>query len=526
MRPLAYLRCSAALVLMCAGSASAETLADAIAFAYRSNPTLQSSRYDLRAADETIVQARSELRPTAELDVTGSYTRTVDGRTTSAANFFSPEASGQNSNQAQLAVEQPIYTGGRATADRRVAEANIRTQREVLRGAEGDLLLGVITAYVGVRCYQATLVSWQDNVSALERLVKEIQARQVAGELTRTDIAQAQDQLQIAREEVVATEQQLESSRTDYAALVGRNAGDLAEEPPLPQLPHDADSAYDLAERQSPELEQARYTEVASREEVAVAKSAGRPTMALRGTATLSGEAVPYRLRDQDQGFVGSVVLSMPLSEGGRVASQVRQAQDEDDSNRLKIEAERRTIDRAVSDAWNQMVASQRTLALVEAQRMAATTQLDGMINEYRVGLRSTFDVLYAEQQLTQAEVALFGAQRDRYVAQATVLRETGLLEAEAIMTGVPLYDPASHLRQVENRNALPWDKVISAIDHVAMPGTRQKMLQQPATGQQKPAIANVGSSEPDTPNFSHTLPTTPIPGTVGRPVSAEGGLH
>jgi len=511
---------------MCARPAYAETLADAIAYAYRSNPTLQSSRYDLRAADETIVQAKAELRPTAEFDVTGSYSRTVEGRTTSASNPFSPEAFNQNSNQAQIAIDQPLYTGGKATADRRVAEADIRTQREILRGAEGDLLLGVITAYVDVRRYASTLVAWQDNVADLEKLVKEIQARQVAGELTRTDIAQAQDQLEIARQEVVATEEELESTRADYATLVGRNPGDLAAEPALPQLPQNADSAYDLAERQSPELEQARYTEVASRDEIASAASAGRPTISLRGTATLGGEAIPYRLRDQDQGFVGSVVLTVPLSEGGRVASQVRQAEDEDDSNRLKIEAARRDVAHAVSLAWNQMVAARRTQTLTEAQQRAADTQLDGMIHEYRVGLRSTFDVLYAEQQLTQAQVSLLGARRDYYIAEATLLRQTGLLEAEAIMTGVSLHDPAEHLRHIENRNALPWEHAVSAIDHIAMPGTRQHMLIQPAIGGETSQVAAPRQGSPADLEFSRTLPIAPIPGTIGRPVAVEGATR
>ena len=56
--------------------ASAETLAEAIALAYQTNPTLESSRYDLRAADEGLVQARAQMSPSADLNVTGTYART------------------------------------------------------------------------------------------------------------------------------------------------------------------------------------------------------------------------------------------------------------------------------------------------------------------------------------------------------------------------------------------------------------------------------------------------------------------
>lgn len=172
-----------AAAVLTSTSAQAETLPDAIALAYRSNPTLESSRYDVRAADEGVVQARSELRPSADLEVTGSYARTVEGRASSRSNFFTPEASAHNSNQAQIAVVQPLYTGGKASADRAAAEARVRLSREVLRGTEGDLLLGVITAYVDVRRYAAALEVWQGSVVELEKIIKEIEARQVAGEL-------------------------------------------------------------------------------------------------------------------------------------------------------------------------------------------------------------------------------------------------------------------------------------------------------------------------------------------------------
>lgn len=508
-----------ALALFASGSACAESLADAVALAYRSNPTLESGRYDVRAADEGVVQARSELRPSADLEVTGGDTRTVEGRASSRSNFFSPEASDRNSNQAQIAVTQPLYTGGKASADRAAAEARVRLSREGLRGAEGDLLLGVITAYVDVRRYAAALDVWQGSVIELEKIIKEIEARQVAGELTRTDIAQAESQLAIAREQVVATEEQLEAARADYAALVGRNPGLLAAEPPLPQLPPRVETAFELAERLSPELAQARNAELASRNDIVAARSAGRPTISLRGTATLSGQAVPYHLYDQDQGFAGSVVFSLPLSAGGRTASQIRQAEDHNSSDRFKIEAARRTLDRNVADAWNQMVSAEREAKLLEQQRHSAEIQLDGMINEYRVGLRSTFDVLYAQQSLRDAEVALLGARRDRYVSEATLLRQTGLLEARAIMTGVELYDPAEHLRRVEHRNAVPWESAVAALDTLGKPGAHQHVLEQSGVAPELPAVVPPVTVSPSPADLSRITPTTPIPGTVGRPV-------
>ncbi|WBO24456.1 TolC family outer membrane protein [Sphingomonas abietis] len=510
-----------ALALVLAAPVGAETLADAIALAYRTNPTLESGRYDLRATDEGLVQARSQLRPSAELDVTGTYARTVEGRTSQRANPSGPEAFDRNSNQAEVVLTQPIYTGGRATAARQSAIAAIRSGRETLRGAEGDLLLSVITAYVDVRRYAAALGVWHASVDDLEKLTREIDARKIAGEVTLTDVAQAQAQLSIARQQVVATEQALEAARTDYAALVGRDPGDLAEEPTLPNLPLRVEDAFELAERQNPELQRAVFTEQGSRANIVAAKAQGRPTLSLRGTAELSGKAVPYHLHDQDQGYTGAVVLSVPLTAGGLVASQIRQAEDRNGSDRFKIEAVRREVDRAVSYAWNQMVTAGQQADLQDEQRRFAETQLDGMINEYRVGLRSTFDVLYAQQQLRDAEVALLGSERDRYVSAATLLRQAGLLEARAIMTGVQLHDPAKHLRDVEHRNAVPWDRLLAALDKAVAPRARQRTLQQPGISGETPVIV-AASTRPAQPSLSRSLPHVPIAGTVGRSVPVD----
>lgn len=506
-----------AVLVSCSPQTRAETLADAIALAYRSNPAIESGRYDLRSADEGLVQARSQLRPTGELDITGSYGRTVQGRISQHANPFGPDASDYNTNEAQVVLTQPLYTGGRATAARQSAVASIYTAREVLRGTEGDLLLGVITAYIDIRRYKSALGVWQASVDELSRIIKEIQARQTAGELTRTDVAQSLAQLSLARQQVVATEQALEGARADYAALVGREPGNLAVEPTLPGVPKRPEEAYELAERQNPELARAVFTEETSRADIVAAKAEGRPTLSLRGTAGLNGEAVPYHLRDQDQSFVGAVVLTVPLTAGGRIASEIREARDRNGSDRFTIEQTRRSVDRAVSLAWNQMVTADQEASLQTEQRGFAETQLDGMIKEYRVGLRSTFDILYAQQQLRDAEVAVLGSERDRYIAQATLLRQIGLLEARAIMTSVQLYDPAEHLRNIEDKNAVPWDALFTFLDKTGSPGAKQRVLRQPGISGERPEIAGVAPA-PTSRTLSRSFPVAPTAGIARRP--------
>lgn len=508
---------ASALALATVAPAHGQTLAEAIAQAYRTNPTIEGSRYDLDATDEGLPQARSQLRPSAELDVTGSFDRTIEGRASRRSNPFGPEAFNRNTVRPELTISQPLYTGGRATAARNSAIAAIRSGREQLRGAEGDLLLAVITAYVDVRRCQQSLQIWQASTDELTKITQEIQDRYDVGDLTLTDVSQARAQLAIAKQQIVAAEQALEAARTDYATLVGRDPGGLAEEPALPNLPPRVEDAFALAERQNPELGRAVFTEEQSRADIAGAKAQGNPTITLRGSAALNGEAVPYDLRNQDQTYSGSVVLSVPLSAGGLVASRVREAQARNSSARVRIEATRREVDRAVANAWNQMVTAGRVASLQEEQLRFAETQLDGMVNEYRIGDRSTFDVLYAQQQLRDAQVSLLASNRDRYVAQATLLRETGMLEVRAIMSGVQLHDPSKNLRRVENRNAVPWEELLAGLDKIRAPSARRRGHRPLQSSSDRPAIAPARKGTA-APSLSRSLPETLVVGVPATP--------
>jgi outer membrane protein len=506
----------ATALVVAVAPATAETLADALARAYRTNPTLGSSRYDVRQADEGVAQARAELRPTLDFQAYAAVDHRVESRLSRRNNPFSSPVTTTNSDTMQLSLAQPLFTGGRATADRRSAEAQVGVARQALRGAEGDLLLAVINAYVNVRETAASLDVRRGSVSELDKIQREVEARRVAGELTLTDVAQAQAQFESAREQVIVSEEQLEAARADYAALTGREPDLLAEEPALPRLPRNVDAAFAHAEQHSPELARALFAERASQADITSARAAGAPTLSFRETGTLSGAVSPYRFADQDRELSGSLVLSVPLSAGGRIASQVRQAEDRNGQARLQIEVARRRMVQDVRNAWNAAVTADRAAEVIEARSRSATVQLDGMLQEYRVGLRSTFDVLYAQQSVRDAQISLLGAVRDRYVAEATLLRRVGDLEVDTIMTAVPVHDPVPHAREAETRNLVPWEGALASIDAALAPHTSIRPIQQPAPAVD-PAV-RFASPMPTSRPLARTSPATPILGAAGIP--------
>lgn len=472
-----------------------DDLASAIAEAYASNPALAARRYDLRATDDALGLALSRTRATAQVQVSAGYDYTDPGAITQAGRpladrLNSPDIE-RNDGTTQLAIDQPLWTGGRAYAETQAARAEIAAGREALRGAEGDLLVDLIAVYADVRRDGQALGIRQRNVNVLKATLDEVIARRDAGELTRTDIAQAETQLKAAEVQLTAAQAQLEVSRSTFTTLVGRPPGRLAPEPPLPLMPASIDDAFDIAARASPDLAAAIATERASRARITSARAEANPTIGLRGTAGTNGPISPFDRRDQDVTLGARATLTIPLMNGGRVQALIAEAKNRNTSDFLRIEATRRQVVDGVLGAWNGWAAALRNIEVQEVQLQAARIYYEGTFEEYREGLRSTFDALFAQNQLRETEVALIASKRDAYVAQAALLRRIGQLDVERLLTGTNLYDPSAYTRRVERRGALPWDPAFRALDAFDHPSSRPQSIERIAPAPITPRIAS-----------------------------------
>lgn len=514
--PLSFVAC-----LLATGAARAESLAEALALAYESNPKLQMQRAQLRAQDESYVQARAALGPSVQLQVSATYDQTKLSKSAQRTQRLTlpnpPDEIERNSASANITVSQTLYSGGRISAQVFEAEAAIWAGREALRATEGNVLLSVIQTYAAVRRDQAQLDIRGKNLEMLQAQLKETQARLRAGEVTRTDVAQAEAQLAAERALYAAAQGQLLLSRTAYFEVVGRNPGTLEPEPPLPGLPATVDEAFDIAEHASPDLNQARRSEQQSRARVVEARAEAGATVSLRGQYGHTGPALPYDRRNMDREVVAEAVVSKPLFSSGIIQSGVRQSLQLNTSDRVRMEAIRREVIRAVADAWNQILTARAAGEAQEAQRKAAELAFRGMRVEYRAGERSTLDVLVAEQTLRDAELALIAARHDQYVATAALLRQLGRLEARALIPAIPTYSPADNFRKVEQAGAVPWIGMVDALDRLGKPPAAQTAIMAPAVPAKLPEIAPTKNGGPNSATSATSLPITPEPGAIAR---------
>lgn len=478
------------VVALVAGSASAETLADAIALAYQTNPTLQAQRATLRQLDESWVQARAGYRPTLTASAQGNYEETrVNGKTTLAdtngdgkLEVVSAAVNEANSATGSVTFSQPIWTGGRVGAAVSAAEADILAGRENLRRAEASVLGAVIQAYVDVRRDQEALHIRENNVAVLTRQLDESKARFDVGEITRTDVAQSEARLAAAQSLLQSAQAQLSISRAAYAAVVGQNPGDLAPEPSLAALlPGDVDAAFDVAEMNNPQIRAAEYTEQASRARLAAVRAERMPTVSVQARMAWVGTAQPFDTDRMYRDVTGAATVSVPLFNGGLTTSRIRAAIERNNADRLSVEVAKRNALQGITNAWSNLLATRANINSTDVQVKAARIAAEGTRQEQQVGLRTTIDVLNAEQELRSAELSQVSARHDEYIAAATVLSQMGRLEAAYLVPNLPRYDPKANFGKLRiTWGWTPWEEPLALVDGALTPKPKELPRDQP----------------------------------------------
>jgi len=443
-----------------ASAASAETLAEAIALAYDTNPTLLSQRTALKIADEAYYRAARNLGPDVSAEIVISGDRGVD-RIGNLPRAYSSNSAGR----ASLAAVQPIYAGGRLSAGLKSQENTLLAQREALRQVEHAVVQSVVEAYVGVRRAEQSLAIALENVSVLVRQREEAQARFEVGASTRTDVAQAESRLAASRTAATTAQSTLDNARAQYRTIVGRSPEMLAPEPSLAALlPASREAAFETAQQSNPLLRAAYLNERSSAADIAVARSARRPQISIG----LSADYYPDGFRNQIEtsGVTGSARLSVPLYTGLTTSSSIRSAEQANRVDRIGIEGRLRALQQDISQSWNSLIAARANIVSSEEGVRAASLAAEGTREEQQVGLRTTLDLLNAEQELRSAEQTLVNARFSEYVAATSLLAAMGKLDAANLSPDIEPYDPREYFNDV-NGFVLPWEPVIRMIDSI-----------------------------------------------------------
>ncbi|WP_298952077.1 TolC family outer membrane protein [uncultured Methylobacterium sp.] len=437
---------AAATLVMAVQGVSAETLESALARAYGGNPQLNASRAGLRATDESVAQAKAGYRPT----VSGTANIGVSHLAGRSGVLLGDGEQTLIPGQAGLTVNQTLFNGFRTDSQTRAAESQVLGQREALRNTEMLTLFGAAQAYMNVLADTATLELNRNNVEVLEEQLRQTRDRFNVGEVTRTDVAQAEARLAGARAQVSVAEANLRTSIATYRQIIGVEPRQLAPGRPLDRyVPTALGTAIDAGLREHPQILSALHAVDVAEAQVKVAESALYPQVSVSGTAA--------QLFDQQiantRFFQGSIIgqVTVPIYQGGAEYSQIRQAKEQVGQARIQAEFVRDQVRAAIVTAWGALEAAKARVIASQAQVQANEVALNGVREEARVGQRTTLDVLNAQQELLNARVNLIAAQRDRVVGSYQVVQSIGRLTTRFIAIPVAQYSAKQHYDQVKD---------------------------------------------------------------------------
>lgn len=431
----AFLSAVAVSVLGLTGTvASAETLADALAAAYKNSKLLDQNEALLRAADEDVAQAVARLRPVVNFVAEANATD------------FDPDTATNDefTTTLTLAMQWTLLDFGRNRLGIEIAKESVLATREALKDLEAQVLLSAVSAFVDVRL-QAEIVSLrQSNVRLITQELQAAQDRFDVGEVTRTDVAIAEARLAAARSGLAAAEGDFKVARERYKAVVGDYPGNLAGLPPLPKTARSVDEARMIALRGHPDILQAQRQVTVARLGVEATKAAMRPTVTVEGGIS---ESLDTSVRRDSL----SLSFNQTLYSGGALHSAHRAALAQKEAAEAALLQTTITVGENVGNAWTALEVASASIQAGTLQVQAAQTAFDGVREEATLGARTTLDVLNAEQELLDARATKLQAEAQRYIGVYSLLSSMGLLSVDHLNLGVPTYDPALYYNAVKN---------------------------------------------------------------------------
>ena len=447
-----------AVLALAAPAAKAETLADALIAAYRNSNLLEQNRAVLRAADEDVAIAVSDLRPVIAFAGQAGYAR---------AEFLAPSgARGVNeglSGTLTLTADLTVFDFGRNKLAVDVAKESVLATREALIGVEQGVLLAAVQAYVDVRLSQEIVALRESNFRLITQELRASQDRFEVGEITRTDVSIAEARLAASRASLAAAQGDLMVARESFKAATGAYPGRLAGLPAAPKTARSLEDAQTVAQNSHPAIHEAQHQVTIAELNVARSKAGMKPNVTARASLSVDGDGL-------DTEVLG-LVLNQTLYVGGKLSALYRKSLAGRDASRSGLHQTSVQVAQNVGNAWSNLVVSAASIEASSRQITASQTAFDGVREEAALGARTTLDVLDAEQELLDARAARLQAEAGRYVGVYVLLSAMGLLTVDHLQLGIPTYDAAAYYNAVKTAPATSaqgrkLDKILGKIAH------------------------------------------------------------
>jgi len=404
-----------------AAAALAPAHAEDILQVYRdsltSDPVYQSARAQYEASIEALPQARSGYLPV----LTGAASAFRND-----VQFENVQSLAYNTTTYAVTLSQPVFRLQNWIAIGEAKQQVVQAQA-ALASAGSDLILRVSQAYFDVLLAQDNVALSESQMAAISEQLAQAKRNFEVGTATIVDTLEAQARYDQASAQEIADKNNLEVKRRALQQLLGKLPEHLSPlKDPLvlaPPQPNDIEAWVRTAQDASFTVVSAKAADEIAREEVNRQKAGHLPTLDLTGSyskgynPTISNAAIvgPRTINSA----IG-LTLSIPFYEGGLIQSRVRQALANRDKADQDLENTVRTVAQSVRQNYLNVTSGIAQVQALERALTSTQSQLDSTILGRDVGVRTSVDVLNAQQQVYQTRRDL---QQARYNYVLNTLR-------------------------------------------------------------------------------------------------------
>lgn len=431
-------------------SAKPQTLLDIYHQALANDPALASALNTNRAAQEIIEQGKALYRPTINFSASANNSRT-DIR------FIDRDIPGGRANfdtyRAGFEARQPIYRKQNLVqmdqAQTQVNQAdkqyNLTQQALILRSTE---------AYFQVLIAQDQITLIQAQKAAILSQLEQAKATFEVGTATITDVNEAQARFDLTVAQEVAAINELQIAKRAVQAITGEIPETLANiraDINVVPLQQSMEDWQEIARQNNLNIQIQQETLALAEQEIKRANAGHLPTLDLVASysdSLVNGSPTPFNAGNQLKIATIGLQLDIPLYQGGAISSQVRQAVYNKQRAQDDLELARRQTDLEAQRSFLNLNTSIAQVKALDQALISSQSQLDSTELGYEVGVRTSVDVLNAQQQLFSAKRDLLQARYNylvniiRLKSSAGLVAETDLAEINqqliAQHTGVP----------------------------------------------------------------------------------------
>ena len=441
--------------LLFSGALRAETLDEALTYTYVANPEILAQRAYLRSVEEKITQSNSGYKPVVKGEASYGY----EYERTKTSPLFSENES--KPVMFGVSAVQPIFSGFATSASVKAAKALYEAESANLRATEQNTLVNAVVAYTDVIRALAVLKLNQNNETVLQRQLEYTRDRFRVGELTKTDVAQAEARHAGAVAAKISAEGDLKISYAAYRKVIGKLPDKIYEpEVPAAKLPQTLEDAIDIALKNNPAVLAAEKQAQSAQNMIEAAQAGHYPSLELRaaytnlragahGTANIAGVNVETgRLHDEDTTV--KLVLDVPFYSAGNTSSKVRETKHTAGQARININAVKKAVTRTTTQSWENYQSVLASLTSLEEQVRASALALEGVRYEEQAGERTILDILNAEQELLDARVSVVTAKKNLIDAAYRLLSATGMMTPSGLGLDLARYNKTEEVKQPE----------------------------------------------------------------------------